>query len=697
MSQDDATHTSTSRNGEGEESSPTFGGSISSFVDLATNVANDEANVTDTLRNLDLNHTPSRVHNKRSSADCEQGSGKRQFLGTDKQIPVTVGISELSTSTSTGIPYKRTGVDPTTPIVVSDQRSESFTRTALSESPSLSVFPGEVSSAQRRPSTDLHNQNCNTRMVLPKILELLTSQELSHIEPKLTKLGYQSPNWPIDIFARVYLKKGENPVVRRYCQSEMDLIEKIEEAALNLHKKKGELSDDSPTYDSDFERKQRKLFFEKQRRAVQKEKTGGSWTVATCYSSSSNENEIQSIFPEITMKEDQQLMKVGEAYDDKRKDEKSDWLYWANTLMAAAGFCTILKANYLLLRKAGPLYSAPVLSTYKHQVRVIAPLSMVRCLGKEVYAMQGKDTIHLAARLRMGEYDCTNAYKYYQRVIDLHYCRNPDVSPSQFVTEVFQGFNAKVPRDERTRFLDTINREYPGVINAALGSGGSNAKDEICVYQYSSFQTSSNLHAIPDDEPSVQKFCNFMVLTASTPSYLALEQKGPQYYLYPTDTTYGCFKPAVGSNIKKGSTPESAKVAARAGLPWDPNQRSSENQAPSGGKSDSSTKPERYCSHCNSKTHDLEKCWALHPELRPKLGAKAKKGAKKGKKRSSSTPLTQLGQQAQVVTPQVAPISVAIPPAVSTHVISAQVLPVQNSNPQEGVSNSVVPGTKQGF
>lgn len=529
-----------------------------------------------------------------------------------------------------------------------DQHEEEESRHHNDAKKQRSSFNGHGS---ERPSSFANERNSmsdgekrddrHNHAIIPiEIYRLIPSQELELLNMRMTAKGYDAPDWPINIFAKLYLKDGCHATIRRYCDRELTAIE--ERIELRLKAKKKDHSHGqfnlSSSDDSEDEKQRKKL----QQERLQRERS--VWRRTQAWNEDQPDNkgavcDVHAIFTEISERESVRLLQSIPPYDMASTEEVRDWCTWVAKYEVSWSTYTTYRANYILLSKAGPRFIRPLLSVLKFQLTKIPTKKLARRIGRIVYELRGSpDPVAIAAKLKRGQMGCTTYRDLLERVVELHYCRSSVIPSDVWVMNLFAGIYCKMPEYERSTFKIDVFLRYPSLRLKLhrLGESGT---------LLGSLKSSEDkMTGFPVTEQEIAEYSEFLVDVASIASFISVEKEMVQFSGYPDDPKYGINKWARQQKSKdndKKSTALKTSVAtfdkAKAGVPKKPHPMEQQTQPatePTENNKESTPSRFKQCTHCKKKGHLESECFQLHPDLQEQYN-KRKEEQKKGKRSAS--------------------------------------------------------------
>ena len=472
------------------------------------------------------------------------------------------------------------------------------------------------------------------------IFAKIPKEELPAIESAMSLLGFTKPNWPCNSFAAHYLSTGCQEMVRSYCIGVRGQLEtQLQLICPDIHSQK---ANEAPIKD-----KRRLLNLMKTPLAdiFSGGRSGALWNEGESRDSA-EDIDLALIFPEFKDKVAKDLLAGIEAYPEAERDrEKGDWVYWYYRILGDLKAHDNLKANYILLRKAGPTFSTLAVHMFKFTLREMNNERLAFKLGARVYQYQGKNPVQIAPHILVGKYGCSTQKDVYHRTVAMMYCRYDDVSTIDFVRHLYRAIIFKVPEQDRERLYSAVATAY-GSVDRAMKPPLT--LDEIrCLPQVELLNMQKGI-AFPSTYQEIRDFARYLVLKASEPSHSSLEASDAFLSHNPRDPVYGLtsylkqpdkkvqppstpsrihatykFEPAGGDAKNKSSPPAGPLTPTRDNK----NANKPDGVQPStpgtGGRSKTTPRPKKYCSHCEIDTNHTEAtCWLKHPELKAEFTKK---------------------------------------------------------------------------
>ena len=216
---------------------------------------------------------------------------------------------------------------------------------------------------------------------------------------------------------------------------------------------------------------------------------------------------LSEVFPHINIKEATQLLKGVPHYTSAAKTDLQDFLFWANHVLMMIPPNSVDKTNFVLLQSVGTNFSMELLRNFRERVSRMPTVWIIRHLGRLVYHEQRKDTIQLAMSSTEEQYGCKTLHDFYNRVIELNYCRMPGVEAFTFISDLFMVLSFKVPRFERAALLATMERYYPGF--------GRRIQGDVMPQDSEDIPDRLNWErSYPHTEPQIAEFCRRLLQAA---------------------------------------------------------------------------------------------------------------------------------------------------------------------------------------
>ena len=476
---------------------------------------------------------------------------------------------------------------------------------------------------------------------------------------EMSRKHFMYPFWPMSEFAPLYLSKGTQRSLMHFCRAELDQIQILER--FEKDKKFGErpqaltkeeqviVKQETPERGSSIN-----PWIRRGQDPIMLGNPGmismGNMIGEMTPTAAMQQFGIDTIFYDITPGLKTELLEGIDSYNDKGTPEESDWFTFYHKIWEQIRRFDILQRNFVLLTKATSTYSSNILHTYQDRVRICDTECLARRIGRVAYALQDKNPVKMAIQLKQGQFGCSTEKAFYERVVELHYCRTDLISSIAFVHELFTCMSAKLPARRRERFYNAVFRAYP-----TLRTSLSSSKERI-LNTNGRRDVDPTMHwqglPLPQDGKEMAAFSNLLIGEAMNEEILRDEFANSKPWealllLYPQYRPLGDYG---GINSIKDMKIEEDKedvkgrgaqgVSLKGGTP---NRTQSElfnvHRSPkplrtpeptkalkAELKADTRTTPRsnKPCSHCNRLYHQIEECWLLHPELKTDKAKRSK-------------------------------------------------------------------------
>ena len=492
--------------------------------------------------------------------------------------------------------------------------------------PTAAAFTAEGNGAASHEGSHVEIRQQNVDYLPYALFIRIPVEERDALIPVMAKKGYQSPNWPMGEFARLYLLKGCHEVLRQYCRMILQTTAVREQFELS-QQYAGQPT--TTLFDEEWEsQRKQQIKQEKERQEMGFRDFEAPWNQAE--EGPPRDTDLAAVFNQIDAKKSKEILEGFERYPDCDPDEeKSDYLAWVRRIRSDLNAHSTYNANYALLRKAGHLYSTELLRGHRFNLRTMHTDALIMKLGALVYRQQGKNPLQLACDAKKGRWGCTSRQDLYQRVVDLYYCRSDNISEQDFVISLFVAVSMKIPVTYREAYYKDVFALYPSLNDKMQGNPCAQMVKGLPPAAYQG--TGSGL-PFPTGPKAIKEFACSLVYKASQRNAQELEQAHTRHCIVSNDPLYGLMqKPKVldkprRGDMKANSTPKrdkstsekensaprrGAKQADRGGAPPATPERGS-----------GLRRPKLWCTHCKRSAHTEETCWELHPELKEEFRRK---------------------------------------------------------------------------